>query len=100
MRSGTGWRTVIGGDGHQAAPLVFLHPGQDRAGKVDHAHEVQFHRAMPLLGGGGEEHLGRRPAGVGHANVDAAELLRDVLHKLVDGGSIRYIQWLGQYRTP
>ena len=45
-----------------------------------------------------EEHLGRRPAGVGHANIDAAELLRDSLDKRFDRGSIGYIQRLGDYR--
>ncbi len=86
-----------GGNRHQPAPVVFLHPGQNRTGKVDHAHEVHFHCAMPLVGGGGKKHLRRRSPGIGHANVDAAELLRHALHKCRDCNLIGYIEYFGEH---
>ena len=52
---------------------------------------------MPLLGGGGKEHLGWWATGVGYANIDSAELLRHLLHELFDRGLIGYIQRLSNY---
>ena len=88
-----------GGDRHQPAPVVFLHPGQNCAGKVDHAHEVQFHGAMPLFRGGGKKHLRRWSPGVGHANIDAAELLNHVLHKCLNCNLIGYIEYFCEDST-
>ena len=52
---------------------------------------------MPLLRGGGKKHLGRGATSVGHTNVNAAELLRHMLHERFDGIRIGHIQRFSEH---
>src|SRR5579859_8179023 len=63
------------GDGDDPAPAVALHVRNDRFGQMDGAQQVEVDGFAPLVGRDGEEVLGGRAAGVGDANVDAAEAL-------------------------
>src|SRR5262249_42274521 len=78
-----------GGNGDEASPVVALHVGDDFPGQIDEAEEVHVDGTAPLFHGGGQEILGRRAAGIGYANVDAAELFYDfgneALHRVKVG---------------
>ena len=84
-----------GGEGDDASPLFLLHVGNDFAGEVDGAEEVGIEGALPVVEGGSEKSFGGRAAGVGDADIDAAEFLRDSGDEASDSGGIGDVEGFG-----
>ena len=72
------------------------HPRNDGPGKVGGAEKVQLDGLSPFLGGGGEEHFGRGPSGVGDADVDGAEFPADSFDKPMHGCLVGDVDGYGE----
>ena len=86
-----------GSDGDDAAPALFLHVGDDFAGKIDGAHEVRVDGVAPVGGGGGEEAPGGRAAGVGDADVDGTVAGYHSFDETVHGTGVGDVEGLGEH---
>jgi hypothetical protein len=56
----------------------------------------EVHGALPLFDGGGEKALGGRAAGVGDADVGAAEFLDHGVDEIANGVSVGYVERFGE----
>ena len=92
----TGCLVVIEVMRDDAAPAFPLHVGDDFAREVNGAKEIQLDGTLPFFESGGEKTFGRRAAGVGHANVDAAEFGRHGGDEAADGGGVGDVDGLGK----
>src|SRR5262249_50775126 len=66
------------------------------AREIHSAEEIRVQRFAPLLDAGSEKSLWRRPAGVGNADVGAAEFLYHRLNEIVNPTGIGHVESLSQ----
>ena len=77
--------------------LFLLHVRDDLVCEIHGAHEIEVDGTAPLFDGGREKTLGGRASGVGHADIDAAELLDHGTDEIPDGVRIGDIEGFGQH---
>lgn len=69
----------------------------DLAREIDRAQKVRVNRLVPFFNARRQKSFGRWPAGIGDADVNSTELVRNSIDETVHGGGIRHIQSLGKY---
>ena len=84
------------GDGDDASPALALHVRDDFAREINCAEKVQLERALPFFECGGEKTLGGRAAGVGDADIDAAELSGHGGDETADGRGVGDVEGLSK----
>jgi hypothetical protein len=76
--------------------VIALHVGDDFAGKINRAQEIQFDSTLPVVERGREKSFGGRAASVGDANIDGAEFCGDCGDEPGNGSGVGDVEGLGE----